>query len=188
MTSPSCERIPMGVLTDYAAGELSEPESSAVEEHIFSCTECGERAAQLEAIARATRLAMRAAEVDGFVTDAILNRLSREGVRVRSYVLSPGAVVPCAVWDDDEVTVLRLRGDLGSATEFTLVRRVAGTEVGRATVAIAAPYGEVLYVDSAARIRQLPVTEVELLLTAHEGGQDRFVGHYTLQHHGSHGR
>ena len=78
---------------------------------------------------RAIRPAVRSAEIGGFVTDAVLNRLSREGVRVRTYTLSPGAVVPCAVWDDDELMALRLHGDFGGASEFTLSQRVAGTEV-----------------------------------------------------------
>ena len=120
------------------------------------------------------------------MTDAILNRLAREGVRVRTFALSPGAIVPCAVWDDDELMVLRLRGDFGGASEFTLSQRVAGTEVSRATGQIAASsHGEVIYAEPAAWIRQLPVVEVEVVLTAHEGGEERPVGSYTLVHGGT---
>src|SRR5688500_12441451 len=109
MKAPGCERIAVADLTDYAAGELSDAEAAAIEEHLFSCADCGARAAEFDALVRAIRPAVRSAEVGGFVTDAVLNRLAREGVRVRTYTLSPGAIVPCAVWDDDEVMVLRLR-------------------------------------------------------------------------------
>ena len=112
MTAPGCERIALADLTDYAAGELPETEAAAIEEHLFSCADCGARAAELDALVRAIPPAVRSAEVGGFVTDAVLNRLAREGVRVRTYALSPGAVVPCAVWDDDELMALRLRGRL----------------------------------------------------------------------------
>jgi anti-sigma factor RsiW len=107
MTSPRCERFTLADLTDYAAGELAEAEAAAIEDHLFSCADCAGRAAELDALVRAIQPAMRSAEVGGFVTDAVLNQLARDGVRVRTYALSPGAVVPCAVWDDDELLALR---------------------------------------------------------------------------------
>ena len=185
MRAPVCERIAFADLTDYAAGELAGPEAAAIEEHLFSCADCGARAAEVDGLVRAIRLAVRSAEVGGFVTDAVLNRLAREGVRVRTFTLSPGAIVPCAVWDDDELMALRLRGDFGGAGEFTLSQRVAGTEVSRATGQVAAsPHHELIYVTPAAWIRQLPVAEVEVLLTAHQGGEERQVGSYMLVHGG----
>ena len=135
---------------------------------------------------RAIPPAVRSADVGGFVTDAVLNRLAREGVRVRTYALSPGAVVPCAVWEDDELMALRLRGDFGGATEFTLSQRAAGTELVRVTGQVAASsYGEVIYTMPAESIRHLPVVNVEILLTALDGGEERPVGSYTLVHGGS---
>ena len=79
MNAPGCERIALADLTDYAAGELPEAEAAAIEEHLFSCADCGARAAEFDALVRAIRPAVRSAEVGGFVTDAVLNRLAREG-------------------------------------------------------------------------------------------------------------
>lgn len=186
MNAPGCERIAFADLTDYAAGELPEAAASAIEEHLFSCADCGARAAEFDVLVRTMRTAVQSAEVGGFVTDSVLNRLSREGVRVRTYSLSPGAIVPCAVWDDDELMALRLHADFGGATEFTLSQRVAGAEVIRATGTVAASSpGEVIYLLPAAWVRQLPVVDVEVLLTAHEGGEERPIGSYTLVHGGS---
>jgi anti-sigma factor RsiW len=186
MTSPGCNRLALADLTDYAAGELAAAEAVAIEEHLFSCADCAARAVELDALVRAIGPAVESAAVGGFVTDAVLNRLSREGMRVRTYALSPGAVVRCAVWDDDEVMALRLRADFGAASEFTISQRVAGTEVIRATGQLAAgPRGEIIYAMPAAWVRQLPVVEVEVLLTANEGGGDRPIGSYTLIHEGS---
>jgi anti-sigma factor RsiW len=185
MRTPGCG-IDLADLTDYVAGELPGPEAAAVEEHLFSCADCAGRAAEFEALLSAIPPAVRRAELGGgFVTDAVLNRLAREGVRVRTYALSPGAIVHCAVWDDDEVMALRLRGDFGGATEFTLSQRVAGTEVSRATGQVAASaHGEIIYAEPAARVRQLPIVEVEIVLAAREAGEDRPVGAYTLVHGG----
>jgi hypothetical protein len=180
-----CERVTLAALTDYAVGELADAEAAAIEDHLFSCAECAGRAAEFDALARAIPAAVRSARVGGFVTDAVLNRLAREGVRIRTYTLSPGAVVPCAVWEEDELMVLRLRGDLGGAGEFTLTQRIAGTEVNHVTgEAAAAAQGEIIYAEPADRIRRLPVVEVEVLLTAQEDGRQRPVGRYTLRHEG----
>jgi anti-sigma factor RsiW len=186
MTASGCERIALADLTDYAAGELPEAEAAAIEDHLFSCADCGARAAQFDALLRAIRPAVGSAAVGGFVTDAVLNRLAREGVRVRSYALSPGAIVPCAVWDEDELMALRLRADFGSASEFTLSQRIAGAEISRATGEVAASsQGEIIYAIPATWVRQLPVVEIEVLLIAHEGGEERPIGSYTLVHEGS---
>ncbi|MGH8310980.1 MAG: anti-sigma factor family protein [Steroidobacteraceae bacterium] len=185
MRTPVCERIALTDLTDFAAGELSDAEVAAVEEHLFTCADCGARAAELDALVRAIRPAVQSAEVGGFVTEDVLNRLAREGVRVRTYALSPGAIVPCAVWDDDELMALRLSADLGDVSEVTLSQRVAGTEVARATSqVVAGRHGEIIYAIPAAWVRQLPVVEVEVLLTAAEGGEERPIGSYTLVHEG----
>jgi anti-sigma factor RsiW len=181
-----CDRFALADLTDYAAGELSGADAAAVEEHLFSCADCAGRASELDALVRAIPPAVRSAEVGGFVTDDVLNRLARDGVHVRTFVLSPGAVVPCAVWDDDEVMALRLRADFGGAGEVTISQRVAGDEVVRSTghVTASSP-GEMIYTLSAAWVRQLPVVNVEVLLTAHEQGEERAIASYTLVHEGA---
>ena len=186
MNSPECERITLADLTDYTTGELAASEAASIEDHLFSCADCAARAAELDALVRAIPPAVQSAEVGGFVTDAVLNRLAREGVRVRTYSLSPGASVPCAVWDGDELMALRLRGDFGTASEFTVSQRVAGAEVIRTTGQVAASsHGEITFAIPAAWVRQLPVVNVEVLLTAHEGGTERTIGSYRLVHDGS---
>ena len=186
MTAPGCEQITFADLTDYAAGELSAVDATTLEEHLFACADCGERAAELDAVARAIRPAVRSAQVGGFITDAVLNRLARDGVRVRSFALSPGAIVPCAVWEGDELMALRLRGDFGGATEFTMSQRITGTEVIHAAGQVAASvHGEIIFAIPAAWVRELPVVDVEVHLTAREGNEERAVGSYTLVHGGS---
>ena len=186
MNASPCGRITLADLTDYADGELTAAEAAAVEEHLFSCAACAQQVAELDALIRAIPRAVRSAEVGGFVTDDVLNRLARDGVHVRTFVLSPGAVVPCAVWDDDEVMALRLRADFGGASEVALSQRVAGNEVLRSIghVAAGSP-GELIYTMPAAWVRQFPVVNVEVLLIAHQEGVARTVGSYTLVHGGA---
>jgi anti-sigma factor RsiW len=187
MTSPRCERIALSDLTDYAAGELSDAEATVIEEHLFSCADCSVRAAEADMLVRTIAAAVRSAEIGGFSTDAVLNQLARDGVRVRSYSLSPGSIIPCAVWDDDELMALRLRGDFGGVGEVTMTQHVAGGgELIRATGQVTASRdGEIIYVLPAALIRHLPEVQVDVRLTTTDGGEERPIGSYTLVHEGS---
>jgi hypothetical protein len=186
MTAQECTRLGLAQLTDYSAGELSNTEAAALEEHLFACVHCSARAAEFEAVVRAIPPAVRSAHVGGFVTEAVLNRLEREGVRVRTYALFPGDLVPCAVWADDELMVLRLHGDFGTATQFTLSQRVAGSELVQVTSQVApSAHGEVIFTMPAESIRHLPVVNVEVLLSATDGNEERQIGSYTLVHGGS---
>jgi anti-sigma factor RsiW len=186
MSAPGCEQLGVSELAGYATGELSEAAAVTLENHVFSCADCAARAAELEALVRGIRRAIESAEIGAFVTDDILNRLAREGVRVRTYALSPGAVVPCAVWDDDQLMAVRLRGDFGDATTFTVSQRVAGRELMRATGPVAVrSNGEIIHMTPAAWIRQLPAAEVEFIVTARDRNEDRTIGRYTLIHAGS---
>jgi hypothetical protein len=185
MTSPRCERLSFDELTAYAAGELSEPDASALEEHLFSCADCGARAAEVDALARAVRSAVRASAVGGFVTDDVLNQFARDGIRVRMFTLTPGAFVPCAVWDDDDLMGVRLRGEFNGAGEIMLSQRVGGTEVARERVPLpASPHGELLHVMPAAIVRQLPEVNIEITLSTTDAGVERTIGTYTLVHAG----
>ena len=186
MTETGCGRLALADVTDYAAGDLSEAEAAAVEEHLFSCAICAAHATELDAILRAVRPAVGSAEIGGFVTDAVLNRLARDGMRVRSFALAPGAVVPCAVWAGDEIMALRLRADFGDFSEVTMSQRVAGSEVIRATGPVtSSPYGEIIYALPAAWVRQLPVVDVEVVLTAAAHDGERPIASYRLVHEGS---
>lgn len=185
MIDTACDRITLADLTDYAAGELTDADAAVIEEHLFTCAACGARAAEFDAMLRAIGAAARSAGIGGFVTEAVLNRLSRDGVRVRTFTLAPGAMVPCAVWEGDELMVLRLRGDFGDAGEVTLSQRVAGAEVNRASGAIVpAAHDELIFATPAAWIRELPAVELDLQLTANDGGDERPIARYTLVHGG----
>jgi hypothetical protein len=64
--------------------------------------------------------------------------------------------------------------------QFTLSQRIAGNEVIRVTGQISAgPHGDIIYPLPAAWVRELPVTEVKVFLTAREGDEERQIGTYT---------
>src|SRR5262245_24499159 len=100
-----------GELADYWTSDIATAEIERLEAHVFECTRCSRLLAETEQLRTVLGDLARSGSVQAFVTDAVLNRLAREGVRVRTYSLGPGETVRCAVWADDEVLVTRLRGD-----------------------------------------------------------------------------
>src|SRR5262249_30184251 len=120
------------------------------------------------------------------VTDEFLNRLAEEGVRIRTYTLEPGQVVPCAVWADDDLIVTRIRADFSGVDSVSLVTsRATGEELGRlADVAVPPGPRELIDAVSASQLRRLPPTTVRLTLTGHAADGDRTLGEYVLEHAG----
>ena len=187
MTAECSHPLSSADVFDYWAGELDEREEARVDEHVFSCPACAAALAEGEVLARSVRLLVRSGQFHALVSDAVLNRLAREGVRLRTFALSPGDVVPCAVWDDDQVIVTRLRGDFSGAQAVCVVAALTtGEELSRSEGITLRP-GQEEVVDAIAAdwLRQLPATTVRLRITTSGAGEERLLGEYTLTHAGA---
>jgi len=186
-TSGCAQPISSADVFEYWAGELDAPHEARLEDHVFTCAACAATLAEGEALASGVRRLVRSGTFHALVTDTVLNRLARDGARIRTYVLSPGDVVPCAVWDDDDVVVTRLRADFSGVDDVSVVATLAtGEELTRnERVAVGPGQHELIDAISAALVRQLPATTVRLRVTAGRGRGERLLGEYTLTHAGS---
>ena len=133
MTGERCSR---GALLneplDYWLGDVDHERAEEFEAHVFECAECAQLMGDIATMAAAVAEAMRGARVQSIVTDAVLNKLSRDGVRIRMYAPQPGTFIPCAVWPEDDLVVSRLKGDFSGYDELTLVLRPdEGPELSR---------------------------------------------------------
>ena len=171
---------------EYWAGELGAPDQDRVEEHVFSCAACAARLAEGEALASGLRRLVRSGTFHALVSETVLNRLARDGARVRTFAISPGDVVPCAVWDDDEVVVTRLRGDFSAVKAVSVVATLTtGQELSRNDgIAVRPGQQELIEATSAEWLRQLPATTVRFRVTGTRDGEEQLVGEYTLTHAG----
>jgi anti-sigma factor RsiW len=188
MTDTRCP-APIGFadVVDYWSGDLTQAEEERIEEHVFACAECARELATAEALGRGIAAAAREGRLHSIVTDAIVNRLAADGVRVRMYTLEGAAVVPCAVWADDDLVVTRIRADFEGTDSVTIVtRQASGEEIARlADIAVRPGQREILNAFSAARLRELPPTRVQVTVTAQSGSGERTIAEYALEHAGA---
>ena len=185
MTPTPCP-IGFADLVDYWTGDAPGETAERVEAHVFACADCARLLADVEALGSAVAAVVRKGRFHSAITEDVLNRLARDGVRIRTYTLHPGDVVPCAVWAGDDLVVTRLRGDFTGLDSLTVVTRLAsGEEVGR-LADVPVPRGsEVLDAVSAALLRQLPAATIQVTVTGRTGDGERSIGTYTLEHAGA---
>jgi hypothetical protein len=188
MTDTRCP-APIGFadVVDYWAGDLTRAEEARIEEHVFTCADCARELAAAEALARGIAAVAREGRLHSVVTDAILNRLAADGVRVRMYTLEGTGIIPCSVWADDDLVVARIRADFAEVESVTIVtRQASGDEISRLSdVAVRPGQREILNAFSAARLRKLPPTRVRVTVTAQIGTGERTISEYTLEHAGA---
>ena len=172
---------------EYWAGELDPRDEERVEDHVFSCAACAAALAHGEALASGLRALVRSGAFHSLVSDSVLNRLARDGARIRTFSVNPGDVVPCAVWDGDDVIVTRLRGDFSDLDQVSVVATLgSGEELSRSDgITVRPGQEELIEATSAEWIRQLPATTVRFRVTATREGEERVLGEYTLTHAGS---
>jgi len=174
-------------LLDYWIGDLDQTGAQRVEAHVFECAECADHLADIAAIAFALGEAIRGGRVQTVITDEVLNRLSRDGLRIRTYTPKPGTFIPCAVWPEDDLVVSRLRGDFSGYDELTLaLKSDDGTELSRSVdIPLISGTDEILTATSAAQLRQLPSTRLRLIVSGRRGDTERVIGEYGLEHGGA---
>lgn len=179
--------ITLGDAVDYWAGDLPPDVCEHVEQHMFACDACAARIADVASVAAAVGALIRAGRFHATVTDAVLNRLSRDGLRLRSYSIDPGQIVPCAVWSDDDLIVSRLRADLSGVESLAATAYGPdGRQLARLTdVPVREGQTEVITAISASAIRQLPAGRVRFTLAGSRGGNERVLGEYVFEHEGT---
>jgi hypothetical protein len=108
------------VLAEYWLAALSPDEEEAVEEHLFTCDECGARLGEAIALAEAVHDLGRQGSLLMVVSDTFLERVAEEGMRVRQYAPPKGGSIACTVTAEDDFLIGRLTADLSEAKRIDL--------------------------------------------------------------------
>ena len=165
MTNTSVPCPSFGELADYWTSDITPGDAERIEAHIFDCERCARMLAEANRLRDGIGALARSGSIQAFVNDAVLNRLARDGVRVRYYALNPGESVRCAVWSDDDVLVTRLRGNFAGVESVDAEMRLEGRE----------------RVVGDLRLRTAPRSPLRLTIRANE----RVLAEYVFDHQGA---
>jgi hypothetical protein len=181
------EHLSPGDAAEYWSPDVDDDAADRVERHVFACADCARQLEAARVLIDAVRDVVRRGRFQAVVTDAVLNRLARDGVRVRTFTVEPNTVVPCAVWDDDQLIVTRMRADFTGLERVSIAMAVGGEEVDRMTdVPVRPGPGELIEAFSADRLRQLPRIDVRLRVFGSRGAAgEELVAEYFLEHGGT---
>ena len=184
-TSRPCFSI--GELADYWTADATPAEVDQIEAHVFECAACARLLAEADLMRRSLGRLAKAGGFQAFVNDSLLNRLARDGVRIRSYSIDAGGAVQCAVWSDDDVVVARLRGDFRGVTSLDAEMRLAtGEEWSRASdVAVREGSTELVLAIPAAVVRNAPQIQLHLTLRASGSHEGSILAEYVFDHRGA---
>lgn len=179
-------RLPLEELLAYWVGELSEEREAAVEELLFADEETRRR---LEVVAKLgaslKELVQRGAVTTSLTVDAV-ERLEREGLKVRTYHMEPGQVVPCTIAAEDFVAI-RIHADFEDLAEVDYdmeshlegepprIERFVGLPVDRRAQ-------ELVLVYSGDLIRSLPRATFVYRVSSETEAGSRSLGEFILDH------
>jgi len=170
-------------LLAYWLGDLDEPRSDAIDEHLLGCDACGARLDEIAALGEGVRRAFDDGLVGVVIGEPFAQRLVERGLRVREHAVALNGSVSCTIAPDDDVLVARLRAPLGGIARLDLVRSNAKGELRAQDIPFDAESGEVVMVAPAARVRSLPSgVEWMRLVAVEASGDEREVGRFRFDH------
>jgi anti-sigma factor RsiW len=170
-------------LIDYWTGELAAADGAALEAHLFTCAGCSARLEGVAAVAGGVAALARQGRISGIISRALLNRLQRDGVRVRQFTLDPGETVPCAAFPGDDVVVTSLQANLTGVRSVSLRVTGPGDVLFGAIDDIPVPAAAtgLLWATPGAFVRSMPSQALRLTIRSSD---DALLGEYVLEHTG----
>lgn len=171
--------IALDRLFDAYAGELSEADEQALEDHAFACEVCGEAYARVGRLAGGLR-----SFIPPVITRQRLERLLEAGSRVTLTEVSAGASVRVRFAPDVDLLVHALRGDLADADRVDVALESVGGAPLTAfdDVAFDREHGEVLIACQRHYEALGFPAAIRFRLRAHAADGVRVVGDYVVDH------
>jgi len=177
--------IDIAVLTEYWLGEQQSAEEESIEEHLFSCSDCGDRLQEVIALAEGIRNVARHGNLLRVVDDKFLNQAAGEGLRIREYAPPRGGSVQCTVSADDDLLIGRLNADLSAANRLDLSLCSAdGTERMRLDdIPFRPNSGSVAFQQPIEYAKAAPSdVMIARLVDLDDSGRPQIIGEYTFIH------
>jgi hypothetical protein len=177
--------IDTAVLMDYWLAALSPREEDAVEQHLMTCDQCGDRLREIMALADSLRTLARSGSLNVIVSDQFVRHAAETGRRVREYAPERGESIQCTVSADDDLLLARLSADLKGASRVDLSwQDPRGIEHQRMEdIPIGGDAATVILQQSITWAKASPTSSMTARLLAVDAhGGERLLGEYTFNH------
>jgi hypothetical protein len=185
VSHPACAGpVSFATLIEYWFGELADDEERRVDEHLLDCAHCSERLGELAGLGAGISSAFRRGAVRAVISATFLEKMKREGLRLREYRVPPGGSVDCTISAADDAVVGRLQASLAGVIRLDLSLLTERGEVRSRLLDI--PFdpaaGEVLFCPSAANLKKQPAHTDIVGLIAVDGTGEHALADYTFVH------
>jgi hypothetical protein len=172
------------LLMDYWLGELPGSQEEPVEVHLLGCEVCSERLQEMAALAGGIRECARGGNIRVVLSGAFLERLARDGFRIRQYAPPAGGKVACTVTAQDDLLIGRLTADLSRASRLDLVLcDASGREMERIEDLPFHPAGRDVILNYPIGVaRSLPANVLRMKLLDVTASGEHLIGEYTFDH------
>lgn len=177
--------IDAAVLADYWLAALAKSEEETVEEHLFTCDECGARLQEVMALAGGVGKLAREGSLQMIVSEAYLKRAAEEGLRIRQYAAPPGGSVQCTVTAEDDLLIGRLAADLSAAkrVDLSLCNQDGVEQLRLSDIPFQSGASGVVWQQSITFAKAAPTsTMIARLVARDEAGGELLLGEYTFHH------
>ena len=181
MSETACPAaVPFSALVDYWFDEQAE---SPLEDHLFACSHCSETLEWIAGLAEAIPDIVRQGQTMVVLTEAFLERLREQGVRIREYRIGPGGSVNCTIAPADDLVVSLLEAPLAGVTRVDLVDASAGAVLRRVNdIPFDGASGKIVIAQHTPALRALGRVTLVSQLVAVDAGGERVLGQYTFNH------
>jgi len=177
--------IDAAVLADYWLALLPEHEQNAVEEHLFACDDCGSTLSEIIALREGIRNLAREGSLFMIVSEAFVENVAKQGLRVRQYAPPRSGSIECTVAAEDDLLIGRLAADLRGAARIDLsLCDERGIEQMRlADIPFDAGASAVVFQQSITYAKAAPSgILIAPLLASDDAGRERLLGEYRFNH------
>jgi hypothetical protein len=151
----------------------------------MQCDACGHVLDGLIALGDGVREAFRAGSVSAVASDAFLQRLAGQGLRIRTYRVPANGSVDCTVAPEDELLVSHLEAPLAGVKRLDAVARVldgAQPQHRFEDIPFDPRSDRVVQVQKLDVVRAMPAHTYEVTLLAVEPAGERELGRYMFRH------
>jgi hypothetical protein len=173
------------VLADYWIAALTQAEETSIEEHLFYCDDCGAKLREMIALSNGVRNVTRSGNLLTVVSDQFLNRIAKQGLRIREYAPPRGGSVQCTVSTEDDFLIGRLTADLSAAkrVDLCICDRQGAERFRLPDIPFRPESGGVAFQQPIEYAKAASSeTMIARLVTFDDAGVERLLGEYTFIH------